>query len=137
LENNLCIGISVETVQGLAGKAAQDKIADSDGLSDLTERLLGLNPYIADTNPQVRLARITAIQICGERQIEESLPLLAQTAATDPDLSTRISAIGALGLLGGRPEMQLLDQIAAENNPRLRPALTLATHRVSQRLSNP
>jgi len=29
---------------------------EADGLSDLTEHLLGLNPNIADTNPQVRLA---------------------------------------------------------------------------------
>ncbi len=33
-----------------------DVDTDADGLSDLTEHLLGLNPNVADSNPQVRLA---------------------------------------------------------------------------------
>jgi len=119
-------GTALLSLHHLAGPAADPGAYISDAALKLVQ----------DPNASP-LARITALQICGERQIKDALPLLTQTASASPDLSTRISAIGALGQLGGRAEIPLLEKIAAENNPRLKPALVLALHRVEQRLANP
>ena len=62
-----------------------------------------------------------------------TLPLLVQTAEQGESASLRISAIGALGLLGGKPEMALLEKIIAGDNPRLAPVATAALRRLRER----
>jgi len=126
-----------ETDSSIAGTALLSLHHLADQQRDPGARIADTALKLARDPNTGQLARITALQICGERQLKDSLPFLTQTAAADPDLSTRISAIGALGQLGGRAEIPLLEKIAAENNPRLKPALLLALHRVEQRLANP
>lgn len=83
------------------------------------------------------LTRVTALQICGQLQVRQALPLLAQVAENEPDMSLRISAIGSIGSCGGSRELGLLKKIAGEGNSRLEPAAILAMKRVEQRLGQP
>ena len=75
----------------------------------------------------------TALQVCARLGVKEALPLLVQTAEQGGSASLRISAIGALGLLGGKPEMALLEKIAAGENARLAPVATAALRRIRER----
>ncbi len=80
------------------------------------------------------LTRITALQICGQAQVKEVLPLareLAKTSGSDP---LKISAIAALGDLGESKDRVLLKQLAVDSNLRLQPAAVAALKRLEKRL---
>jgi HEAT repeat protein len=116
-----------ETDSSIAGTALlalarSIKTDDADAQARLTIAALRLanDPAVSP------LVRISAIQICAQAKVQAALPLLAQTAERDPNLALRISAIGALGTLGDRNAIELLNRIAQEQNPRLKPAVTKA-----------
>jgi hypothetical protein len=81
-------------------------------------------------------ARITAIQVCAEREVTEALPPIQTLAQTESGTAVRISAIAALGSLGGPEQAVLLQRLAAQPNPDLRPALEGALRRLHSRLRN-
>ncbi len=92
---------------------------------------------LADDPNASELVRATALQVCAQLQVQAAVSLLMRAAKQQTDTPLRISAIGGLGLVGGKPELEFLQRIANENNPRLQPALTLAMQRVGQRLGQP
>jgi hypothetical protein len=79
-------------------------------------------------------SRITAIQVCAEREVAEALPVIQALAQTGDGTALRISAIAALGYLGGPEQVVLLQRLDAEPNPALRPALEGALRRLQTRL---
>ncbi|MEI7937872.1 MAG: hypothetical protein WCK27_14380 [Verrucomicrobiota bacterium] len=65
------------------------------------------------------LARSTALQVCAERKLEQALPAVLALARGADSIPLQISAIAALGNLGGPSEVRLLEQLAAGENERL------------------
>ena len=81
------------------------------------------------------LARITALQVCARNQLKEVLPLAFELAQNGPSAPLRISAIAALGELGEARHKRLLQQLAQDQNQRLRPAAQSALARLSKRIT--
>ena len=81
-------------------------------------------------------SRITAIQVCAEREVAEALPAIQALAQTDGSIALRISAIAALGRLGGPEQAALLQQLEAEQNQALKPAIEGALRRLQTKLLN-
>jgi len=82
------------------------------------------------------LARSTALQICAERKLDQALPVVLELAPGADNIPLQISAIAALGILGGPGEMSLLEQLAAGENERLQGPARAALKRIQQRLMN-
>jgi len=81
-------------------------------------------------------ARITAIQVCAEREIPEALLPIQALAQAEGSTAVRISAIAALGWLGGLEQALFLRRLEAESHPDLRPAVQGALRRLRTRLLN-
>lgn len=79
-------------------------------------------------------ARITAIQVCAERGLTGILPTVQALAETPGQTALRISAIAALGRLGGEEQAALLRQPEIAENEALRPAVQAALQRLQQKL---
>ena len=80
------------------------------------------------------LARITAVQICGQTDATKAAPLILQLAQNAGSIPLRITAIAALGDLGDRSAEGFLQQIATGNEDRLKPAAESALKRLNKRL---
>lgn len=113
------------------------------GLSRLAETRRDLNPdrvaaaaaKLATDVDAGELTRISAMQVCGRLKVAEVLPALKEVAENASSIPLRISAIGVLGLIGGTPELDLLERILTDVNGRLKPAATLASKRIKHRLA--
>lgn len=79
-------------------------------------------------------SRITAIQICAEREFFQALPAIQTLAANEGNTALRISAIGALGWLGGTEQAVFLQQLQARHDRALNPAIEGALRRLRSRL---
>jgi hypothetical protein len=79
-------------------------------------------------------SRITAIQVCAEREVAQALPAIQTLAQTNGNTALRISAIAALGWLGGPEQAALLQRLEAEQNQALKPAIEGALRRLRSRL---
>jgi hypothetical protein len=82
------------------------------------------------------LSLITAVQVCAQREIKEALPLVRNLAKGAPSLPLQISAIAAVGDLGGAAEQAFLEGLRAEGNKHLQPAVQSALRRLRQRLDD-
>jgi hypothetical protein len=80
------------------------------------------------------LARITAIQICGRMGVTQALSVALQLAQQAGSVPLRITAIAALGDLGDQNVETFLQQIAAGDEDRLKPAAVSALKRLNKRL---
>jgi hypothetical protein len=74
--------------------------------------------------------RITAIQICGERQLKAVLPTVRMLAKNGNNFSLQTAAIASLGCLGERQDAASLKQMASEGDLELRPAIDAALKRL-------
>jgi hypothetical protein len=83
------------------------------------------------------MARITAIQVCAERGIHDALPAIENFAQMEGETALRISAISALGRLGGLEQEASLRAWASGPILALRPpalgALKQLTHTMASR----
>jgi hypothetical protein len=113
------------------------------GLSRLAETRRDLNvDRVAAAASQLatdvnagELTRISAVQVCGRLKVVGVLPALNEVAEKASSIPLRMSAIGVLGLIGGTPELDLLERILNDVNGRLKPAATLASKRIKLRLA--
>jgi len=80
------------------------------------------------------LARITAVQLCGQFGVQQASVLIQQLARQAGSIPLRISAIAALGNLGDRNTETFLQDIAAGSEDRLKPAAQTALKQLKQRL---
>jgi HEAT repeat protein len=81
------------------------------------------------------VARLTALQVCAELGIKEALPAavsLAEGAASTP---LRMSAVAAVGALGGPEQAPLLNRLVAADDPRIQTAARAALRRLEARRS--
>jgi hypothetical protein len=81
------------------------------------------------------LSRITAFQVCAKLGVADALPLALGSAQEGDTIPLRISAIGALGALGGEDQIPLLSQLIQENNDRLKLPAQHALNQINQRLN--
>jgi hypothetical protein len=79
-------------------------------------------------------SRITAIQVCAEREVTQALPVIETLAQTEGSTALRISAIAALGWLGGPEQAALLQRLEAEQTQALKPAIQGALRRLQAKL---
>lgn len=85
-----------------------------------------------ESNP---LARMSALQLAGERGYREVLPIVRkQLDGARRDAVTDMVAVGTLGLLGGRDDLSRLERLKARGGQRLRPAVEAAIRRIEERL---
>lgn len=78
--------------------------------------------------------RITALQICAEREIKQALPTLESLVQISENIPLRISAIAALGQLGGKEQAVFLRQLESCPNEKLRTASQIALRKLQHRI---
>jgi HEAT repeat protein len=122
---------SDSSIGGTALLALMRSLKTNDQLAQ--ERLASTALRLANDRAISPLARISAIQVCGQIQVHAALPHLCRTAEQDSNFTVRISAIGALGQIGNANTVEVLKKIAREQNPRLDAAVTVALARLGQR----
>lgn len=111
---------------GLAGLVRAGAPVEQDRLAQAALRL-------ANNGGAGELTHITAYQVCGGLNIQAALPTIETAAQGSPTLSQQISAIGALGMLGGTTDIRLLQALLEGHEERLKPAVRLALDRIAAR----
>jgi hypothetical protein len=81
------------------------------------------------------LARITALQICAQLGVKDALPLALQFAESAKSIPLKVSAIAAIGQLGGAEVTAYLENLAAGKDTRLAVAARAALQRRAWQLS--
>ena len=113
---------------------ALSRLSEGEGRADFDRTQIGREALtIAENSRNGELVRVAAVQVCGLQKNKAALPFLIKAIQSETDGSLRISAIGALGALGGQSEVPLLKEIEKDGS-RLKPAAALALRRINQRL---
>ena len=82
-----------------------------------------------------RATRITAIQVCAERGVKAALPTIESLPQQSGTLPLRLSAIAALGRLGGRETLPQLRQLETNQTAELMAAIRAALRQWKQKES--
>jgi hypothetical protein len=133
-ENVLWEGLS-ETDNSIAGTALLGllRLAQSEpGYDEQAVAQAALN--LARDNGAGELARITALQVCAKLQVTDALPLVMNAAQPTQTVPLRISAVGALGVLGGAEQVAFLDALIQGADERLKLPAQHALNQINQRL---
>lgn len=77
--------------------------------------------------------RITAIQVCAERGLKEVLPVIEPLAQSPGCVPLQLSAIAALGRLGGSAQAEALRKVETNQNATVNAARQLALRQVERR----
>jgi hypothetical protein len=122
-----------QTRQPYAGTAlyslAEDKHASQSQKSELKRLTISLCKQ--GSHP---VARISAIQLAGERGYKEILPILRETLSSSRrDAVLDIVSIGSLGLLGDESDLELLSQFSSDTRRAV--AVNAAIKRIKDRAS--
>ncbi len=114
------LGLSQLALEGWPG-------LDRDKIGNAALKLAG------DSNAG-ELTRITAFQVCANLNVKDALAFVLGAAQQGETESVRISAIGALGALGGTDQLPCLNGVLQGTDERLKPAARSALNRIEQRL---
>ena len=122
-----------QTRQPYAGTAlyslAEDKRASLSQKNELKRLTIALCKQ--DTHP---VARVSAIQLAGERGYKEILPILRETLSSSRrDAVLDIVSIGSLGLLGNESDLALLSRFSSDTRRSV--AVKAAIKRIKERAS--
>ncbi len=122
-----------QTRQPYAGTAlyslAEDKRASLSQKNELKRLTIALCKQ--DTHP---VARVSAIQLAGERGYKEILPILRETLSSSRrDAVLDIVSIGSLGLLGNESDLELLSKFSSDTRRSV--AVKAAIKRIKERAS--
>ena len=122
-----------QTRQPYAGTAlyslAEDKRASLSQKNELKRLTIALCKQ--DTHP---VARVSAIQLAGERGYKEILPILRETLSSSRrDAVLDIVSIGSLGLLGEESDLALLSRFSSDTRRSV--AVKAAIKRIKERAS--
>jgi len=121
---------TTETSDSIGGTAllALKRLADEyKGFDPKKIRATALN--MAQYNGGGELTHITAFQVCAQLSVTDALPVIEQAAQNGETIPVRISAIGALGQLGGESQVSFLKSVLDGPEDRLKPA---ARHALEQ-----
>jgi hypothetical protein len=89
---------------------------------------LAADPVVGDAT------RISALQVGARLNNPEILPLSVKLLEGETPAGIRLSAIGAIGLLGGEGQLSTLNRIIEKDSTLLRPAAVVALGRIQQRI---
>ena len=122
-----------QTRQSYAGTAlyslSEDKQASQSQKSELKRLTISLCKQ--GSHP---VARVSAIQLAGERGYKEILPILRETlSSARRDAVLDIVSIGSLGLLGDESDLELLSQFSSDTRRAV--AVKAAIKRIKDRAS--
>jgi hypothetical protein len=87
---------------------------------------------MANDNNAGELSHITAFQVCAQLGTADALPVVLAAAQNGETISVRMSAIGALGQLGGPEQISFLNDVLAGTEDRLKPAAQHALEQIQQ-----
>ncbi len=90
---------------------------------------------MATDNNAGELTHITAYQVCAQLGTTDALPVVLQAAQNGETISVRMSAIGALGWLGGPDQIPFLNRLLQGDEERLKPAAQHALAQITLRQS--
>ena len=120
--------------ESFAGTALYS-LAATDQMSKAQETELRRLTVAACGAAATPLARMSALQLAGERGYREVLPVVRKLLdGARRDAVTDMVAVGTLGLLGGRDDLSRLERLKAQGGQRLRPAVEAAIRRIEWRL---
>ena len=122
-----------QTRQSYAGTAlyslAENKHASQSQKNELKRLAVALCKQGSHT-----VARVSAIQLAGERGYKEILPILRETLSSSRrDAVLDIVSIGSLGLLGEESDLELLSQFSSDTRRAV--AVKAAIKRIKERAS--
>lgn len=125
-----------ETDSTIAGTALMGLNRISESTAELDRNRIAAAALKLAGDPTVGdAARISALQVGARLNNPATLPLSLQLLEGETPAGLRLSAIGAIGLLGGQRELPALNRIIEQGSPMLRPAAVAAVGRIQQRLS--
>lgn len=131
---DLFVAAAKDIREPLAGTALYS-LSDDGQMSAAQEaelRQLTVAACGAAANP---LARMSALQLAGERGYREVVPVVRNLLdGARRDAVTDTVAVGTLGLLGGRDDLSRLERLKTRGGQRLRPAVERAIQRIEERL---
>jgi len=114
---------------GLHRLSKSDPISKSEEIKRIALRLI-------ETTEISPAAKVTAIQVCAEREIVEALPAVEQLAQGPGDMALKVSAISALGRLGGPAQAVLLRHLDLHTDKMFKPAIQSALERLDYKLAS-
>ena len=112
---------------GLSRVQAIDPTVDSQRVNTVALQMAA-DPGTGD------LSRITALQVCANRQLAAVLPQALELAQNGDSISMRASAIAAVGFLGGWRDLKTLEALKKQEDPAIQPAVEGAIKRLQARL---
>ena len=80
-------------------------------------------------------ARITATAVCGNTRYTNALPSLRIMAQTAETVMLRMAAIASLGSCGGHADLEVLQALCQDREPRIRTAAESAVKRLQRKRS--
>jgi len=94
----------------------------------------GVAEQMAGLTTSGELTRITAIQVCAQLNVQDALPVIQAAVENGQTMTVRISAIGALGSMGGAEEIPLLNRVLQGAEERLKLPAQQALKQIENRL---
>jgi hypothetical protein len=132
IQGTALIGLS-RLVQASASSQPPPADSPNRGPQPDTARLTVVASTLATDSAANDVARLTALQVCAELGIKDVLPAaigLADGAASTP---LRMSAVAAVGALGGPDQASLLNRLLTAQDPRIQTAARAALRRLETR----
>jgi hypothetical protein len=124
-----------ETSDSMAGTALYglERLAKAGEQVD-SNRLSGMALEMASDPNAGELTLSSAYQVCAKRDVQQALPVIEAAAQSSETISLQISAIGALGVMGGANDLSLLQNLLQGNEERLKLPARTAINQIQQRL---
>ena len=97
-------------------------------------QIAGVAQEMAGAATSGELTRITAIQVCAQLNAQDALPVIQAAVQNGQTMTVRISAIGALGRLGGAEQIPLLNHVLQDAEERLKLPAQQALKQIENRL---
>lgn len=121
-----------ETELGIAGTALIALANNADGTYIKKEDVAAKALELSTSSNCGELAKITALQICAKLGEKQVLPTARSIAQSGGSVPLRMSAIAAVGTLGGESDREMLDKYAASSDVRLRKSAQSALQRLGK-----
>ena len=122
------VGTALIGLSRLAQRSADFQPASASGagfqpVSEIDAARLATAASAVATDPTANdVARTTALQVCAELGIKDMLPAAVRLAESAGSVPLRMSALAAVGALGGADQAAFLNRMLAADDPRIQTA---------------
>jgi hypothetical protein len=116
-----------------AGAAGSQPDSPNLGAVPDTARLTMVASTLATDSAANDVARLTALQVCAELGIKDVLPAAASLAEGAASTPLRMSAVAAVGALGGPDQASLLNRLLTAPDTRIQTTARAALRRLETR----